>query len=396
MPEARSLAARARPLFAILLLLVAVVAAERLHGFGRLRTLGAPRQLWIWSADPPDLVEPRAFFVARDFDLATVPASARLEVIGDPEYVVYLGGDRIGSGSYEAGQGLDVYEVAPELHPGSNRVVLELRSPIGSGGATLRIVDAAGRKLVATDDHWHIYAMSWKGLVEGQPLWGNGTAKVLGASPLGRWGIPAPTPPRPLFENAVDLAHALGGRTFQAPLTSTRWHRLRRRARHAPPLGPLVTIDFGAVLRGYLHLDLDPGANGPLLVRYGLAPASRRGWVPDEVVVPIANRSYWQGPVPRTFRFVEIAGTSEVTWAAVLPIEPSAWAALARPTTTPGLFGIPPPGVPLPVVEKIWKRLIDMPLASPRDGARRLKRGGAGRRRGRLRAPVAPLRPAGR
>jgi hypothetical protein len=397
MPRLRPFHARAKPVLTLLALLVVAVAAERLHWFGRLRALSEPHRAWIWSADPPELVVPRAFFVARDFEVGKLPATARMEVLGDPEYIVYLNNQRIGSDVYRAGQGLDVFEVAPRLRTGTNRVVLELRSAVGSGGATLRIVDGSGHLLVATDSRWHLYGVSWKGLMEGSPFWGEGYAKVLGLSPFGRWGSPRPMAPKPLFDAAVELEAIAGGRSVQVPLRDPAWHRLHRRTYRGAPLGALVEIDFGAVVSGYLHLDLASRASAPLLLRYSASPVNRRGWIPDEIVLPIDRRGYWQAAVPRSFRFIEIAGAPEVSWAAVMPVHPEAWRALALRGPSPGLLNIRPPGVPLPVVDGIWKELIDLPLAPPRDARpAHLKRGGAGRRRERPPRLGGPRPRAGR
>jgi len=91
------------------------IVAERSEWVRALGTGGTARA-WIWAPVELRDVRPRAFFAAREFELAAVPQRAILEVLGDEEYVAWANGWRIGSGRYRAGAPLDRYEVARYLH----------------------------------------------------------------------------------------------------------------------------------------------------------------------------------------------------------------------------------------------------------------------------------------
>jgi hypothetical protein len=217
---------------ALLALLALAVVAERARWFPRLLGLAEVEREWIWSPDPPRKVEPRVFFAVRDFELDAKPARATLEVLGDPEYVAYVGGARVGSGRPGADPEVDRYEIAPLLRTGSNRIVLELRSATGSGAATARVVEPGGRVLVRSDGDWAIYGNFWRGMLEANlsssrarpPFW------HVRRSRAGRTSLPGrrarvstrrpPACPCPRSRSATRRRHrggAAGGAAAQAP-----------------------------------------------------------------------------------------------------------------------------------------------------------------------------------
>src|ERR1700687_5568523 len=170
-------------------------AASHLSG-----TTGAAE--WIWAVHDRRQAQPLAFYAARDFALTAPPERARLLALGDPEYVLYLNGRRIGAGSWRPGAHLDEYEVGPLLRTGGNRLLAELRSADGAGGFLASLVDAAsGRPLLGTDGAWRTFRRHRLGLLRG---WlpvdpsavaaavsaaGPGAAVVAwGRAPGGRWG----------------------------------------------------------------------------------------------------------------------------------------------------------------------------------------------------------------
>jgi hypothetical protein len=374
---------------ALIGILALAVVAEREHWFGRLRTAAAPRRLWIWTSDPPRASRPLAFLAARDFEVGTVPASARLSVIGDPEYVVWINRQRVGSGAYAAGQPWDVFEVAPLLQRGRNRVVLDLRSATGSGGASLRLEDERGRELVASDDRWYVYRRDWPGLLRGAKLFPTERAAVLGAAPIGRWELPARGPLRPRFGDVQ--ADPVVGATRVRRGADAPWRSLRGQRRSKRPLGGRVELDFGRPVEGYLHLRLRGDRHGLGLLRFGDRPGAEDRWPPDAIAVPLARRGFWQDVTPRRFRYVEVVGLPEVTGAAVIRIAPAAWAALAPGASQPGLLGIRPDPVRLPVVDETWKRWERQPVL--RAGPAKVRNDGAARTPARPRARGARRSP---
>ncbi len=363
MPGSRLFRESSKPLAALVAVLVIFVAVERLHWFGHLRALAGPRLTWIWERSSPREVRPRIFLAVRDFDLTSALTRANLSVLGDAEYVVYLNGHRVGSNSYFESAPLDVYAVGPLLHAGSNRVILELRSPIGSGAATLRIDGPDGRALVTTDGQWRIFDRYLPALFAGGKLWGRPNAEVLGESPLGRWGTPRRGPEKPTFAEATTLRHADVALAFRRPKTGPAWTPLRRRPpRHGHGLGRLVEFDFGREVEGYLHLSFVPGPERAALVHFGSRPSEHLGWTPEAIVIPLAGRRFWQDSRPRRFRYVEVAGLDGVTWAAVLPLRPRAWALLGPRPQELGVFALGAPAVRLPVVDDVWKRFLENPI----------------------------------
>lgn len=376
-------------------LLALAVAVERGGWLGMLRG-GRPERIWIWA--PVDLrdVRPRAFLLARDFELGASPAAARLELIGDEEYVLWLNGRRVGSNRYRDGDPLDVYEVGSLLRPGANRVVLELRSATGAGGVTLRLVDAGGRVLAASGPGWRVYPFAWRGLFNaGAPLPAP-AAVVLGRSPFGRWGAPVPGPLRPGFADTVTAARPRRARRYRLPVESATWVHLPAGDQRRAPLGALVEFDFGREVTGYLTLAVrDPGTATGLL-HFGSAPSLRSGWAPDAVAITVPHRGSWQDALPRRFRYVEVAGLDRVLSASVLPVDPERLALLLPPRSETGPFGIQGPPVRLPIADAIWRRLRARPRLEPVEpapAAAKVTPAGSGRNPAPARARAARPRP---
>jgi hypothetical protein len=273
------------------------------------RGLGGPAGEWIWLAHDRRQPQPLAFYVARDFDLDVPPPRARLLALGDPEYVLYLNGKRVGAGGWRPGARLDQYEAGPLLRPGGNRLLAELRSPDGAGGFLASLVDtASGRALVSTDGTWRAFQRHRLGLLRGWlpvDLWTRppggapegaaaargapspgsagsfwkpgsagsaasagspgvagaaGAATAAGAAavpgetafswgrpPIGRWGRVAPGWPRPLFsELTADRRPLPAASEFPyAPPPETR----------LAADGSMVLFDWGREVTGYLALE---------------------------------------------------------------------------------------------------------------------------------------------
>ncbi len=390
----------ARNLVVVLSILLLVVVAERWRWFARLEGVAQPRLTWIWAPGNPNLVAARAFYAVKDFELPSASPSARLEVLGDPEYLVYLNGTRVGSGSYRADSPLDVYEVGPLLRAGANRVVIELRSAIGSGGTTLRIASPDGRTLVATGRDWSIQETTWQGARSaGEALSRSPGAEVLGDSPLGRWGMPAIGPVKPLFADLVEAQVAVGARFFRKPYRSGAWQRLRRSPRGARAIGSASEFDFGAEVEGYLRLVFDRGKGRIALVRAGAAPASAAGWTPDAIAISINGSGVWQDAVARRFRYVEVVGLRGLRWAGFQPLRAGKWRSLAFAPSSRGLFGLRVDPQRWPAVDEIWKAYVDLPRTeappAPLARPKAFRRGGAARNPERPRARDA-RRPPGK
>jgi hypothetical protein len=353
------LPSRGRAAIVLLLLLASAVAAERGRWFSRLLAAGAPERSWVWVDAAPREVRPRAFFLVGDFELAAVPSSARLEIAGDPEYVVRLNGRRVGSGSYRARSAIDAYDLDGLLRQGRNRVAVEARSPIGSGGVTARIVDGEGRALVATDDTWRVLPGVWRLVANpDQPLPESPGARVLGRAPYARWGLPE-VRSRPVYATEVErdeLEPALAWRPARP--AGGEWLPLPRRSREAIGGGELFEVDFGRQVAGYLHLDVQPAeaAEGMFFVAEAAGDALDRA--PDGVVVAVPNLGFWQDVEPRRFRYATFVGLSTVRGVSVIPVRPDAEALRAPAGPPRGLLGEAIEPARSPLVEELRRSLL--------------------------------------
>jgi hypothetical protein len=384
---------RLRSVLVVGVLLALGVVVERAGWLGSL-TGGRPVRQWIWA--PVDLrdVRPRAFLAACDFEVASPPTSARVEVLGDEEYILWINGRRVGSSRYRDGDPLDVYDVTALLRAGRNRVLLELRSATGAGGATLRLVDSSGRVLVVTDRHWRIYASSWRGLFNGDPLQPAPAAAVLGRSPFGRWGAPVPGPVRASFDEVVTARRPRRARRYRLPVDSGAWVHLPASDQRRAPLGPLVEFDFGREVTGYLTLAARDSRTATGLLRFGATPSRRSGWAPDAVVITVPHRGSWQDAIPRRFRYVEVAGLDRVLSASLLPVDPAWLERLVPPRQPAGPLGIQGPPVRLPIADAVWRRLRERARFEPEEPATPAVRpAAAARSPAPARAPAARPRP---
>ncbi|HXU45199.1 MAG TPA: hypothetical protein VN783_06720 [Thermoanaerobaculia bacterium] len=291
---------------------------------------------WIWSGDGRKELGPTAFWAARDFELPALPASARLLVQADPEYVLWLNGRRIGSGTFHKGDPLDLYEVAPFLEPGRNRILAELRSDHGTGGFLASLVDGAtGRRLLATDSRWQILRRDDPGLLRGlRSLDGGTPAYSWSYPPLGRWGMPRPGPVRrpPLLE-----ARPVPAGEPQRSGSETRftWDR---------------------AVSGRLALEVVASEAPQVALVYWSAGSSGPESPPAPVII-MPNGSEWIDARSRRFGAVRIVGTLRTVGARALPDDRVA------PADPPvrGVLGIEPPPLRTPVEDEVRRQLERLP-----------------------------------
>jgi len=351
---------------------------------------------WIWVAHDRQQAQPLAFYAARDFSLAAPPpARARLLALGDPEYVLYLNGKRVGAGSWQPGAHLDEYEVGPLLRTGGNRLLAELRSGGGGGGFLASLVDeASGRPLLGTDGGWRTFRRHRLGLLRG---WlpvdpeevaaavsaaGPGEAAIAwGRPPIGRWGRVVPPWPRPLFAE-------LTGARRPVPAASA--------APYVPPPATgvrgddtMVLFDWGRQVIGYLSLEtgFEPGMDSDLeqppparqrtaLLWTGEAPpqpAAGGGPRPSGTVVMMASSRQWLDARLRRFRYALVIGIERPLAARVYAVEPGdaargglevapetapgAPGAPGAPAAGHGVFGLAPPRLRTPVEDEVRRKL---------------------------------------
>lgn len=342
---------------------------------------------WIWAPVGKLEQAPAAFYLVRDFELATPPERARLLVSADEEYVLTLNARVVGTGSWRPGPrrpgpgggatALDAYEVGPLLQPGGNRLVAEVRSGRAAGGLLLRLESygdgageagdesGAGRPLVVSDGSWRIVRAFHPGLARGWlPVAPPGVSEPvlsLGLAPIGRWGRPVAGSPRPL------LADLTG-----APL---------RPARLAPGLvggerlAPQALFDWGRERTGYLMLEIAPDERrrvGLMFPAAGAAPPDPLAGpgVPGTPVTPVIpvivppGAREWLDPQPRRLRFVRVLGLPGLTGARLLPLAEEAAADVILEEAEGerrGVLGLEPPPLRTPVEDEVWRELQRVP-----------------------------------
>jgi hypothetical protein len=330
-----------------LVVLVLALAARALPG-ARARSLPTAAAQWIWKDLDWDDHQPTAFYVLRDFNLAAPPASARLLVTADEEYVLTLNGRQIGAGAFQPGAILDVYEAGPFLLPGANRLMVEVRSARGAGGLLASLVDGAGRMLVGTDDRWRIFpnyelglARGWLPLARGVPVY------CWGYPPMGRWGRPRPGPLKPVFG---EIAGAPVPAASSVPLPPVLPAPAGR-----PPGSP-VLYDWGREVAGYLSLELAPAAELEKAILFtGDSPPDPLGSNAASILIA-PGRHQWLDARPRRFRYVLILGLERPASLAVLPVPETLVPALPARDEV-GVLGIVPPPLRTPVEDEVWGKL---------------------------------------
>lgn len=162
---------------------------------------------WIWAQHRMSDNVPVAFFAARDFTLPPNRLYAKLKVLGDPEYTVFVNGHEIGgrrvSGQrgQEAERVIDAYDISQLVQTGRNRIVIAVRAPQGVGGL-IASIDIAPEvaNWVVTNGEWKIYR-KWDARILAKDLDGWQPPTVIGSPPIGRWNYlsavnrPLATPP---------------------------------------------------------------------------------------------------------------------------------------------------------------------------------------------------------
>ncbi|HVS13091.1 MAG TPA: hypothetical protein VMV46_04145 [Thermoanaerobaculia bacterium] len=302
-------------LAALVLLAAGTAALDRWHESG----LPTGSAEWIWTpAAEPGM--PLAFVAAVDFEVGTIPETAELRLLVDPEYLVWINGTWIGGGRYRLGQELDVWEVAERLQTGPNRVAIAARSPFGAGGLLAALVaDPAaggGTVLVESDARWRVFDRRIPGVIEGWTLLDGGTApRVWGRPPIGRWVRPRPGPVRPA--ELADAAPVWGRSVSPAPrIGSARERDAEWEGGEEEPGGWLV--DFGEVATGWIDLWGGPTPDTRVAWRAAESLESLAG-APAGWVVPLRGDELWRSPRPRRLRYLWIDSPQPPRAARILP-----------------------------------------------------------------------------
>lgn len=280
---------------------------------------------WIWAPGAAETSVPVAFYLARDFDLASTEEPLRFAVTAEGEYQLFVNGRFVGAGSWMQDAPLDVYDLDGLLRVGRNRILVELRSMRGAGGL-LGSLFSASEPLLVTDADWQVLRHHRKGLHEGVARLGRAPQAVSwGAPPTGRWGT-------------VQLADGVLQPAGKVPRSAVTWAMEKSRTElcqsvaeleesgvRVQDLGlgpgesfcqPLLVVDFGGQGCGYLELELEAATEKAYRVWFGDRsedlPGARTA---DEQIVLVPGSRRWRASHSRDASRVWIAGVDDVVGA---------------------------------------------------------------------------------
>lgn len=363
MPFADTHTNRNRPWLRLALILVFGVSVALMAEHG-LTWLAGPRGLpvgeahWIWAPRATPWSGPVAFLAIRDFELEQLPADARLVVLADEEYVVWLNGMLVGNGRYRPGDPLDNYGVERLLQPGQNRLVVELRSGRGLGGffANLHFFEGS-QSDIGTDQTWRVAKASRPGLMKGTGQIGHlPRARDLGAPPFGRWGPVALAPQRALLKDVI-RRRGVKATVLQDETRRGRWVSAggATPGRHVPA----VRIDFGREVEGLLVLGFGDSAPRPGLLYLGDGMPDPEEAPPAALVMRLGGGRYWLDAEMRRFRYALVLGMPDLVSARIYGYKrgvPALWRPVPEQTMR-GVFGLSSPLLRAPAEDEVWREL---------------------------------------
>jgi len=180
-----------RPLFAFLYVaLLAITAAAAIratlaaHADREMSKTG--RAEWIWYTREVKEPAPIAFVATRDVVLDRAPSRAMAKIFADRWHVLWVNGQRAGSGRQQPGDPLILHEIAELLSRGVNRIAIEAGSETGVGGLLFSLdLEGSGRDAVFSDARWRVDP-SRVAIRSG----GRYRAEVWGRPPMYPWGWP--------------------------------------------------------------------------------------------------------------------------------------------------------------------------------------------------------------
>lgn len=346
---------------------MALVAEQWLTALAGPGDLPVGEAVWIWEPHATRWSGPQAFVALREFTLEQKPNAARLLILADEEYVVWVNGTLVGCGRYRPGDPLDQYSISDLLRSGENRLVVELRSGRGLGGFFANLHFPAAPQLdVGSDERWHVSRV-WrsgflhdKGRLDSLPH-----AVALAAPPFGRWGPTAASAPRvPL--RAVLLRDGVRAPVRRDPTLGGRWMSADSQA-----AGRSVTAmraDFRTQVEGLLVLGFEGPRPASGLLYLGDQLPDPDEQAPAALVVLERGQSFWLDAEMRRFRYALVLGMPGLRSAQLYGYSgppPRSWQPVPLRTMR-GAFGLTPPELRTPAEDEVWRHL--QGLASGRRG----------------------------
>ena len=358
---------RASRWLAGVILVVAVLAAVEWAGRRAItrRLLPTREAQWIWAPGIEGEPIPVRFFVARQFELPFAVSEARLLASGDEEYEVHLNGTWVGSNRFAAGT-VDSYDAASLLRPGTNTLLVELRSTRGVGGLllSLEIDGTRGEALrIVSDDDWGVVGRGLRGLFAKRPgAVAQEAVEVLAAPPAGRWGLPREAISRPTLDELRVGEQPLAAERILIGPENEVWGEQGRVKRRSTRFRWWVTFDFGREVTGYLRFRYPATAGTRGLIFVGARPPDARRRSADTFLLSLEGRRSWTDSQPRRFRYATFVGLGSIHDAEVVLTDPQAslpW--LAEKATPVGVFGLDSGSLRTPLEDKIRSKLQRIP-----------------------------------
>ena len=325
---------------------------------------------WIWADVAPDAGWV-GFLAVRDFWIDEIPeGSVTMLLAADEEYVAYLNGLPVGSGSYRTGGGVDGYEVSKILVEGENRLLIELRSAHSVGGLLLSMSSSDGH-IVTSDASWKVLReYREKDKWPGTPVDGLKPVRVWGPPPAGRWGWPRPVVPRPRLQRQL-----LARRPLPASLVRIDgrgpWRELPAEPVRERPLGRWVTFDFGRSVSGFVNLvpAKRGGARGLFWIGTDEPPQPRSS-PPDGRLFSLVGQGSWTDSTPRRFRYVTVVSLTEISGARAFVLKPELESTLLIGERPPaGILGLDPPDLRSPVEDEFWREFESLASVGSGEGS---------------------------
>jgi hypothetical protein len=324
--------------------------------------LPSAKAQWIWAAPDREGVTPLAFQAARDFELDAPPGDARVHILADEEYLLYLNGTRVGGNRYRPGAGLDSYRVAPLLVTGTNRLLVEVRSGRRAGGLLVRLVGEGGLEVVSGPQWRILLRHRERHLDPDNHLEEARLPRLWGGPPTGRWRLPKAGAELPLHSELITGEGRLWpqrvgiGEVWKPAL---EWRPSRRLRPSSPSLGREVSFDWGRQVTGYLGLFFGTRQRPKALLYFGCEPPSPEA-APDDHALGARGRLLWTSALPRRFRCVTVVAPEGIRGAFALAADEHLASPLlaAEPSVREGVFGLDePPPLVTPVEHEIRREL---------------------------------------
>ena len=127
-----------------------------------------------------------------------------------------------------------------------------------------------------------------------------------------------------------------------------------------------VLLDWGQTLSGYLTLRFASSDDVIGLAYLSDRPPSPVRQAPDTFIIGTPGQTYWEGAVPRRFRYALLIGLDDLIDARIVVTDPAKLRPIPGGEAPPGVLGTPAPRLRSSTEDKIWSKLESFPGSSER------------------------------